>query len=185
MEYKDLEKVNDELTTIDIKGKDYVEVNKRVLAFRKLFPNGAIVNNLESLENGVVVMSSTIYDEDGHILAKDYAYEKENSSFINKTSFIENCSTSATGRALGDLGIGINTSIASYEEVQNAILNQNADKKITKTQVEALKMAIENNKLQEVFVIDVLTKYKYYKLEDIKVKDYADIVNDLKKGCEE
>ena len=35
MEYKDLEKVNDELTTIDIKGKDYVEVNKRVLAFRK------------------------------------------------------------------------------------------------------------------------------------------------------
>ena len=46
-------------------------------------------------------------------------------------------------------------------------------------------MAIENNKLQEIFVLDVLTKYKYYKIEDIKNKDYPDIVNELRKGAEE
>ena len=61
-----------------------------------------------------------------------YAQEKESSSFINKTSFIENCETSAVGRALGMCGFGIDTSIASYEEVQNAINNQ-GDKKSNKT----------------------------------------------------
>ena len=52
------------------------------------------------------------------------AYEVEGSSFINKTSFIENCETSAIGRALGNLGIGIDTSVASYEEVANAVKQQ-------------------------------------------------------------
>ena len=56
------------------------------------------------------------------------AYEKEGSTFINKTSYIENCETSAWGRALGNLGIGIDTSIASAEEVQNAVLNQGKKK---------------------------------------------------------
>ena len=54
---------------------------------------------------------------------------KENSSFINKTSYIENCETSAVGRALGMAGIGIDTAVASAEEVQNAINNQNKPRK--------------------------------------------------------
>ena len=60
------------------------------------------------------------------------AYEKEGSTFINKTSYIENCETSAWGRALGNLGIGIDTSIASAEEVQNAVLNQSPKKSAKK-----------------------------------------------------
>ena len=36
-----------------------------------------------------------------------YAYEKEGSSFINKTSALENCETSAVGRALAILGFEI------------------------------------------------------------------------------
>jgi hypothetical protein len=55
------------------------------------------------------------------------AYEKENSSFINKTSALENCETSAVGRALAILGFEIKKSVASYEEVANAKLNQNND----------------------------------------------------------
>jgi hypothetical protein len=57
---------------------------------------------------------------DGVILGEGTAYEKERSSFINKTSYIENCETSAVGRALGFAGFGIDTSIASLEEVMNA-----------------------------------------------------------------
>lgn len=57
------------------------------------------------------------------------------------------------------------------------------EKKISKKQVEALNLAIQKSKLQEVFILDVLTKYKYYKIEDIKIKDYGDIVNDLRKGA--
>ena len=69
-------------------------------------------------------MKATVKDENDVTKATGYAYEKESSSFINKTSFIENCETSAWGRALGNLGIGIDASIASADEVQNAQLNQ-------------------------------------------------------------
>lgn len=130
MNYDKLVEVNNKLQTIDVKGKNYVEVNKRISAFRELFPNGSIETNIEKLEDGIVVMSCTVKDEAGKVLSKAHAYEKENSTFINKTSYIENCCTSATGRALGYLGIGIDTSVASYEEVQNAITQQEAGKQI-------------------------------------------------------
>ena len=60
------------------------------------------------------------------ILGVGHAYEKEDSSFINQTSFIENCETSAVGRALGMAGFGIDVSIASAEELATALMNQGA-----------------------------------------------------------
>ena len=187
MEYKKLEEINQQLKTTDIKGKDYVEVVQRLTAFWQLCENGKIETELISNDNGVCVIKAKVFEDknDAEPRATGMACEKENSTFINKTSYIENCETSAVGRALGNAGIGINTSVASYEEVSNAILNQNIDKTISKTQADALKQAIENNKIQEVYVLDVLTKYKYYKIEDIKVKDYKDIVDELKRGVEE
>lgn len=128
MNYEQLAKVNESIKTIDVKGKEYAEVNQRIKAFRMLYPDGAITTSIASLENGVCVMQATVFADDGRILAMGTAYEKEGSSFINKTSYIENCETSAVGRALGMLGIGIDTSVASAEEVQNAMLNQ--DEKI-------------------------------------------------------
>lgn len=122
--YKDIENANKQLNSIDVKGKNYIEVNQRIKAFRMVYPNGAITTEIVSLENGVVTMLATVRDDEGKILATGYAYEKENSTFINKTSFIENCETSAVGRALGMCGFGIDTSVASYEEVANAVKNQ-------------------------------------------------------------
>jgi hypothetical protein len=62
-------------------------------------------------------------------MASAHAQEYRDSSYINKTSFVENGFTSALGRALGYLGIGIDTSIASAQEMQNAIHNQEKSKK--------------------------------------------------------
>ena len=128
MTYEELSAVNQSINTTDIKGKAYAEVNERVKGFRRLFPNGSISTQLMSIDesdNGkVCVFLATVADENGKTLATGTAYEKENSTYINKTSYIENCETSAVGRALGFLGIGIDTSIASSEEVQNAIANQ-------------------------------------------------------------
>ena len=123
MEYKDIERVNKEMLTTDIKGKDYVEVNQRIKAFRKLYPEGTIETEILKLEGTICVIKATIKDKD-LILGTGIAYENEGSTFINKTSYIENCETSAVGRALGMLGLGIDTSVASAEEVQNAINNQ-------------------------------------------------------------
>ena len=132
MKYEDLERVNQTLKTTDIKGKDYVEVNQRIKAFRMLYPEGIIDTRLESNIDGVCVFKAQVgyYEEDGCVrwLATGYAYEKENSTFINKTSYIENCETSAVGRALAMCGIGIDKSIASAEEVINAVNNQDPTK---------------------------------------------------------
>lgn len=127
MEWKDLERINKGLKTIDVKNKNYVQVDKRVMAFRELEPNGSITSEIVSNDGGVVVMKATVCGGDGNILGTGYAYEKETGSYINKTSYIENCETSAVGRALGFCGIGIDGSIASAEEVANAILNQNRE----------------------------------------------------------
>lgn len=114
------------MKTVKIKGKDYVEVNERIKYFRSQpkYEGFSLETEIISLEDGVVTMKAIVRDVNGVIKATGFAQEKESSSFINKTSFIENCETSAWGRALGNLGIGIDTSIASCEEVLNAIKNQ-------------------------------------------------------------
>lgn len=122
--FEQLQQANGLIKTSPIQGKEYAEVNQRIKAFRSVCPCGAIVTDLLSNENGICVFRATIYDEEMRMLGTGTAYEKEGSSFINKTSYIENCETSAVGRALGMCGFGIDTSIASSEEVQNAILNQ-------------------------------------------------------------
>ena len=117
--YEDIKKANALIQTTDVKGKEYAEVPQRVKAFRSIYPMGTISTEIVSLENGVCVMHATVA-KDGVIFGEGTAYEKEGSSFINKTSYIENCETSAVGRALGFAGFGIDASIASAEEVLNA-----------------------------------------------------------------
>jgi len=147
--FEDLQRVNETIRTTEIKGKEYAEVNQRIKAFRMLYPNGIIETEMLSNENGVCIFRAKIY---GHtLLATGTAYEKEDSTFINKTSYIENCETSAVGRALGMAGFGIDTSVASAEEVQNAINNQT--KNITLEEAENYVLTFgkhEGKKLSEV-----------------------------------
>lgn len=155
MEYKDIERVNKEMLTTDIKGKDYVEVNQRIKAFRKLYPEGTIETEILKLEGTICVIKATIKDKD-LILGTGIAYENEGSTFINKTSYIENCETSAVGRALGMLGLGIDTSVASAEEVQNAINNQEP------TQEDAENYKIDFGKHKGKLLKDLLEEDKQY-----------------------
>ena len=114
------------MESIKIQGKEYITVNERIKEFRKLHPNGQILNQVMANADGQVMFQCKII-VDGVLVATAHAYEKEGSSFINKTSYIENCETSAVGRALGLFGIGIDTSIASAEEVGNAVKQQAED----------------------------------------------------------
>ena len=128
MTYEDIKRVNSEMKPITIKDKDYVDVPQRIQGFRKLFPNGCISTEIVSNSDGIVVMRAMISDEDNNLLATGYAYEKESNGFINKFSYIENCETSAVGRALGFIGIGSETSVCSLEELQNAKKHQDDSK---------------------------------------------------------
>ena len=147
MKYEDIKKANETILTTDIKGKQYAEVNQRIKAFRMCYPTGTIETEMVSNEGGVCIFRASVYAKKILIGEADYgsfenaplyadvllgtgtAYEKENSTFINKTSYIENCETSAVGRALAMCGFGIDTSIASKEEVENAIEQQEQEKK--------------------------------------------------------
>lgn len=129
MTFTELQKANSTLAKTNIKGREYTEVHQRIKAFRMLYPEGFIINEIVSDNDGVVVMKTTVgYYDDGKqiILATGHAFEREGSTQINRTSHLENAETSACGRALGMLGIGIDTSVASAEEVGNAIAQQEA-----------------------------------------------------------
>lgn len=180
MKFEDLKKVNETISTIDVKGKQYAQVNERIKAFRMLYPEGFIKTEIVSIQDGVCIMKATAgYYENGNeiILGTGTAYEKENSTFINKTSYIENAETSACGRCLGMIGIGIDTSVCSAEEVQNAIANQ--DDKNDKLKLMA--------RLKEL-VIETETNYdellKYYEVNsdgDMSVSQLKDAIKKLER----
>ena len=115
--------MTDKMKSIDFKGKPYIEVHERIKYFKLEHPNGAIATELLSNEGGICIFKATVCI-DGKTVSTGHAYEVEGSSFINKTSYIENCETSSVGRALGMLGIGIDAGIASADEVKNAENNQ-------------------------------------------------------------
>ena len=114
--------MTNQLKTTKIQGKDYVEVYTRVQHFRTnpYYKGWGENSDIVFHDDKSVIIKCTITNADGLVMATGHAMEKESSSFINKTSHVENCETSALGRALGKLGIGIDGGFASYEEVANA-----------------------------------------------------------------
>ena len=118
---------NYKFKTTNIKGKEYVEVNERIKYFRlaEEYKGWCLCSEVVHLDDASCVIKATICDENGVTKATGFAQEDKSSSYINKTSYVENCETSAWGRALANLGIGIDTSIASSNEVAMAISKQN------------------------------------------------------------
>jgi len=117
---------NYKFKTTNIRGKQYVEVNERIKFFRQedKYSLWGIRTEFPIIDSEQCLCKCTITDADGDIIAQGHAHEERGSSNINKTSYVENCETSAVGRALAMLGIGIDTSIASANEVEDAIAKQ-------------------------------------------------------------
>ncbi|MCD2492755.1 hypothetical protein LQE92_08950 [Lacrimispora sp. NSJ-141] len=186
MEYKDIDNANRLLVTTDVKGKAYVEVNQRIKAFRMLYPEGYIEPQVISNQEGVCVMKVEVghYEQgEKRVLGIGHAYEKEDGSYINKTSYIENCETSAVGRALGMLGIGIDTSVASAEEMEHAVQQQEGMKPINQATIRALRELFRKNGIDEA---KVLVLYKIGCVEEMTNKMHVNLINHLdqvKKEC--
>ena len=117
---------NYKFKTTNIRGKQYVEVNERIKFFRQeeQYKNWGILTEFPVLDSEQCLCLCTITTPEGQIVAQGHAHEEKGSSNINKTSYVENCETSAVGRALAMLGIGIDTSIASANEGNDAIAKQ-------------------------------------------------------------
>jgi hypothetical protein len=189
--YEDIERVNKDIKTVDIQGHQYALVSSRVQAFRRIYPQGTIIVTIEDQDpivtldadgkvikrQRVVRSEAKVYadmtDLEHSLLANDYAEEIEGSSNINRSSFIENCTTSAKGRALANIGIGSESDIASAEEVINA---QGYDR-ISKERAKDLSDMIKAKGKDEKYIC------KYHgvnRIEDMTVKQFAEVVKWLK-----
>lgn len=112
---------------INIRGKLYTPVDKRVQMFRKHFgEQGAIKTKLLHCDDTVVrilAKVSVAYEGAWHCIGTGFAEEYRQSGPVNKTSALENAETSAIGRALASCGLG-GGEYASAFEVDNAINNK-------------------------------------------------------------
>lgn len=117
---------------VTIHGKEYKTVAKRVDEFRKEHKQElGIQTSLVSIDERTVVIKAEIINKEGFVIATGYAEENRQSSTINKTSALENCETSAIGRALANFGLA-GGEYASADEVAQAIRRQEQPKKSVK-----------------------------------------------------
>lgn len=115
---------------IDIKGKQYVQVVDRIKYFNENYPHGSIETTLLSNpDSDKIVVKATItirfitnsgipVETQRHFTGHSQATVGQ--GMVNKTAALENAETSAVGRALGMMGIGILDSVASVDEMKKA-----------------------------------------------------------------
>lgn len=111
---------------VKIGAREYKTVALRVQEFREAFPLGSgwsLRSKIVQLDDDKVVIRAVVANPDGRIIGTGYAEEYRKSSKINATSALENCETSALGRALASCGFG-GSEYASANEVQGAIAAQ-------------------------------------------------------------
>lgn len=139
---------------VNIHGRDYKTVAKRVDEFRKEHgAKYAIITELVNMDERNVVMRAEILDDNRNVIATGYAEENRTASQINRTSALENCETSAIGRALANFGLG-GGEYASADEVANAIQQQDAEKKAKSPNFDDIKA-----KLDTLKTVDAVNEY--------------------------
>jgi 2,4-dienoyl-CoA reductase-like NADH-dependent reductase (Old Yellow Enzyme family) len=105
---------------IKIQNKDYVLVSDRVIFFNEEYPEGSITTELVSeADSDMVIVKATVRPDVGRQFT-GYSQATWGDGFINKTAALENAETSAVGRALALMGIGVIDSIASVDEIKKA-----------------------------------------------------------------
>ena len=108
----------------DIRGKKYETVASRLHRFRFAHPMMSLVSDIISLDESSIVIRAAIMDDEGRVVATGHAEENRGQGMINKTSALENGETSAWGRCLSNFGFDASGNIASADEVENAIAQQ-------------------------------------------------------------
>jgi|GEM_PF-952371 len=113
------------MNTVKIKGKDYVPVHERIKWLNENYEYNIETDYKYFAERKMWVVKAKLTI---HGAERDYTYtglaqeiESDNYREVNHTSALENAETSAVGRACAMANIGIDTGIASADEVQKAI----------------------------------------------------------------
>ena len=197
---KELAKANEEIKCIEYKRKDkktgelktsyYAPVHERVTAFRKIWPHGLIKTKIVQDDGKRAVVEARVYDDQTFLIATGHAYEDKESSLVNQNSYLENCETSAVGRALGMLGLlGVNGEIASADEMAQveAIWERKKQeelkaKALTPERVSAFRSYIEENHLNEEKILGYYGKKSLEEITEEEHREVFDSVEEAKKN---
>ena len=179
------------MKTINIKGKEYVTVNERLKEFRNNFKDYALITEIVELGADFATVKASIYDDKGVLRATGFAREVVAKSPINKYAFLENCETSAIGRALGNFGIGIDEAVCTADELLQKLSHD--DDKPTKTEFEkaataektantkAINKAIASGATEmpkKAKTIDVLKSHYQQSIDKLNsIKDTSELTN--------
>ena len=134
------------IPTVSIKGKQYAIVVERHKHLLQRFPEARFNEEILHHDNDRVIVKVELYIGDT-IYSVGHAEEFRNSSYINKTSALENASTSALGRCLAAFGLS-GSEFASAEELVNALKNQSNNQNSIKEQI---KQQTTQTKLTSLF----------------------------------
>lgn len=156
MDIKEIQAAIKEMHSLNLRGNDYTQVQQRLEAFRKHAGTSYTLDSDILINDGkTILIKASIVDKEGRVIATGLAEELRGSSNVNKTSAIENCETSAWGRALANLGLH-GGKMASVEEITIA---QNKDKQID-AEAEAAEKAHDEAVREEQNREPIEIKYK-------------------------
>lgn len=107
---------------IKIQGKSYVLVSDRINYFNETYPNGSIRTRLISLKDNTYIIKAIVCPDitKPERIFTGYSQAKIGQGMVNQTAALENCETSAVGRSLAMMGIGVIDSIASVDEINKS-----------------------------------------------------------------
>lgn len=121
-----------DMSSVQVRGgKGYTEVKERIKKLRVDFPGYDLHGEIVRVTDADIIIkysvtSGTQSSGDYRVHATGFAHERMTSSGVNSTSHVENCDTSAMGRALGCFGIGVDTAFGSADEYKHAIDQQSS-----------------------------------------------------------
>lgn len=171
--------------SVKMHGKSYIMVKDRISVFRSNLPDWRIITHIHCITEDMCVITADIANPDGEIVATGTAQEFKMGSAINKTSYVENCETSAIGRALANLGLGIDDSYASADEVLQAEkIRQLSITKINKTDKKLLQTLCEKVGQDLELFFAFASKKQGETVEtwdDITYASYGDLLRNLER----
>lgn len=170
--YEQIEKANKEIETIKLGTKGYAQVNERIKAYRKVYPTGSLTSEIEEIRDDYVRIKAIATDENDRIISTGTASERltgnDKKDYINLSNMIENCETSAFGRCLGFAGFGVDTAVASAEDMEKA----NNDNKKFEVYDNMYISDDEAKYIVKVVIVDLMRKMGVVK------KSLSDIINE-------
>lgn len=118
---------------MQIHGKEYTEVKDRIREFLSKHPKGKIATNVRWMTDDchAIMFQATIYPQyditDYFFTGFAYEEKSKQESQVNSDAWVENCETSAIGRALANMDIGVNGVRPSAEEMKKVNKNKPTD----------------------------------------------------------